>query len=891
MKRTLLRSFAASFVALVSVAHGQGTAFTYQGRLLDAGSPASGLYDIKCSVFDSDIVTALLVAGPVTNSSVWASNGLFTITLDFGGSVFDGPSRWLEIAVRTNGAGTFSALSPRQRVAPTPYAITAGWVVSGGLAAGTYGSAVNFTNAANQFAGSGAALSNVNAATLGGVASSNYWQTGGNSGSSGSWYVGTADNQPFGLRVNKARGLQILPTWNGWPNLIAGSSNNNIFADATAASIGGGAWNDIQGKSGSASIGGGQRNVIGTNSAGSCIGGGHWNTLGDGSVRTVIAGGYGNFIGGTSGTNAGFISDTLTDGTSNTLLFGERNPGGGFIGGGTGNRIGRDCDGGVIAGGERNFIFGDGSVRTIASTIGGGVTNQIGVKAPCSVIDGGRRNVIEADAGASVIGGGGWNSIQQDGLFGTIGGGYANAIEGVSFVDGDATIRSLVDGTSNTILIGETNVASGVIGGGYKNRIGFDSSAACIGGGGENSIRSSAPYATIGGGRWNTNAGFGATIPGGARNYAGGAYSFASGRRARSIHDGSFVWADAQDADFASTAPNQFNVRADGSVRFITSGAGMTLDGQPVLAGSNGGALTNLNASALTSGTVTDARLSANVALRDAANVFTATQAIAGRLGIGTTSPQAPLQISTSTGEPSSLMLLSGGSWGLSLAQTPSSVMVISNGGQGRVFMPSSGNVGLGATNPLHKLHVGNYGTVSTINGASPKTVTENTNENGRAAYLAVAGPGSAASSTNRVEVAVEADEGQRIGLIGTMSDHPLQVRVSNSTRMFVNTNGNVGIGTTTPQQKLDVAGSVRIQVGPTTVLVNSDGTVSITSSTNITFSTAGDISLGARDISINAARNLSISGTNSASMNSSGAMNIHATSTLDMQGSLINLN
>jgi len=285
----------------------------------------------------------------------------------------------------------------------------------------------------------------------------------------------------------------------------------------------------------------------------------------------VIGGGYGNYIGGTTGTNAGSISVGITDGTSNTLLFEERNPGGAVIGGGTGNQIGRDCDSAVVAGGERNAIVGDGSVRTVGATIGGGVTNQIGSNAPCAVINGGRQNVVGRDAAAGVIGGGGWNSIQPDGVFGVIGGGYSNVIEGVPFLDGDAVVGDIADGTSNTLLIGETNVASGVIGGGYLNRIGYDSSAACIGGGGNNFVRPGAPYATIGGGNWNTNGGFGATIPGGVRNEASGDFSFAAGHRAKATNDGAFVWADAQDADFSSTRSNQFLIRAAGGVGIGTT--------------------------------------------------------------------------------------------------------------------------------------------------------------------------------------------------------------------------------------------------------------------------------------------------------------------------------
>ena len=39
-------------------------------------------------------------------------------------------------------------------------------------------------------------------------------------------------------------------------------------------------------------------------------------------------------------------------------------------------------------------------------------------------------------------------------------------------------------------------------------------------------------------------------------------HSFAAGNRAKALHTGSFVWADSTYADFASTAANQFLVRA-----------------------------------------------------------------------------------------------------------------------------------------------------------------------------------------------------------------------------------------------------------------------------------------------------------------------------------------
>ena len=39
------------------------------------------------------------------------SNGSFMVTLDFGGGIFNGAARWLELAVSTNAADNYSVLT------------------------------------------------------------------------------------------------------------------------------------------------------------------------------------------------------------------------------------------------------------------------------------------------------------------------------------------------------------------------------------------------------------------------------------------------------------------------------------------------------------------------------------------------------------------------------------------------------------------------------------------------------------------------------------------------------------------------------------------------------------------------------------------------------------
>ncbi|MCC6823299.1 MAG: hypothetical protein IT579_21425, partial [Verrucomicrobia subdivision 3 bacterium] len=48
----LLSTFTMFYVAQLSTAFAQGTAFTYQGRLSDGVNPASGIYDLRFTIYD-----------------------------------------------------------------------------------------------------------------------------------------------------------------------------------------------------------------------------------------------------------------------------------------------------------------------------------------------------------------------------------------------------------------------------------------------------------------------------------------------------------------------------------------------------------------------------------------------------------------------------------------------------------------------------------------------------------------------------------------------------------------------------------------------------------------------------------------------------------------------
>ncbi|HTV41109.1 MAG TPA: hypothetical protein VMF08_11075 [Candidatus Sulfotelmatobacter sp.] len=124
MKKSLLLLLLASLTVATVTARAQGTAFAYQGRLENNGTPANGNYDLTFTLYATN-VGGTAVAGPVTESDTSVTNGLFSVTIDFGSGVFAGNNYWLDIDVSPAGSNTFTDLTPRQPILPTPYAMMA----------------------------------------------------------------------------------------------------------------------------------------------------------------------------------------------------------------------------------------------------------------------------------------------------------------------------------------------------------------------------------------------------------------------------------------------------------------------------------------------------------------------------------------------------------------------------------------------------------------------------------------------------------------------------------------------------------------------------------------------------------------------------------------------
>jgi hypothetical protein len=283
-----------------SGAFAQTTSFTYQGRLTDGGTPANGNYDLQFALFDN-VSGGAQVVTPLTLNTVAVSNGVFTVSLDFGASAFTGASRFLEISARPAGSGSFTPLTPRQPITSTPYAVRS-------LNAATADS----VPASGVPAGSGNYIQNSASAQ----ASSNFNISG--NGTAGGMLSGNVVNATTQYNLNGSR-------------ILSNPGQENLFAGAGAGTVNTtGAQNTLVGDSAGASNTTGNANAFFGKSAGALTTMGSGNAffgVGAGVLNTT---GIGNVI---LGDNAEVGAGDLTNATaigflarvdaSNSLVLGS----------------------------------------------------------------------------------------------------------------------------------------------------------------------------------------------------------------------------------------------------------------------------------------------------------------------------------------------------------------------------------------------------------------------------------------------------------------------------------------------------------------------------------------------------------------------------------------
>jgi hypothetical protein len=257
-KRSCLAAFVlATTLLAVGRAGAQGTAFTYQGRLMSSGSSVpNGYYDLTFALYTASSGGSQ-VGSTITDAAQGVTNGLFSAVLDFG-AVFNGTTYWLQIGVRSNGVGSYSPLAPREQLTPSPYSIFSGNSgvanQANSIAPGTV-SPIQLNSLDSPsggqvlaFNGSGLIWTNLASVSLG-------WSLTGNAGiTPGVNFLGTTDNEPLELWTYGDRALRLsfaernlssgilLLGWDDTVNVVGGYWGNYTTNGAIGATIAGGGF-------------------------------------------------------------------------------------------------------------------------------------------------------------------------------------------------------------------------------------------------------------------------------------------------------------------------------------------------------------------------------------------------------------------------------------------------------------------------------------------------------------------------------------------------------------------------------------------------------------------------------------------------------------------------
>ncbi|MFC1685906.1 hypothetical protein ACFLZZ_02680 [Nanoarchaeota archaeon] len=219
-----------------------------------------------------------------------------------------------------------------------------------------------------------------------------------------------------------------------------------------------------------------------------------------------------------------------------------------------------------------------------------------------------------------------------------------------------------------------------------------------------------------------------------------------------------------------------------------------------------------------------------------------------GKVGIGTIGPNRPLHVDSGSGafssqfendntnisiyadaggaglfvSPTNLLSNSGGFY----IQPDYDVTYLVNGSLSRFTIKNGGNVGIGTSSPSHLLDVSGVSTVAQIKStAGAATFIVNSSNN---AQIRISRLDNTLSSSLAFQTAGSNDWVVGNGIGGTTTDFQIWNYAGSEAMRITSSGSNVGIGTSTPQGKLDVAGDVHLNGTGTNQLhlpLNNDAT------------------------------------------------------------------
>ncbi len=604
-----------------------GTAFTYQGRLLDGEVPVNADCSLQYELYDA-AVDGTLVAGPVVpvgGNPVPVADGYVAALVDFGPAVFAGDARWLSVEVRCPTDEDWVPMAGRVTLNATPYALYAlagPWVGLTGMPAGFADGADNdllgsLTCGGGQVAKRGATEWICAADETDDTVT---WPEISGMVGTGSTEVAAGDHahsDTYSPVDHGHAGEEITSGTVADARIDAALARDGEVMTLVLAGDGAGSGLDadlLDGQHGDYY----QRRVSGSCGSGEAIAVIH----ADGTVFCQPLDAATWRLSGNAGTNPGTnylgTSDNqaleLRVNGTRALRLEPNATSPNMLGGYGANWLAAGVFGATIGGGG-----GSGNLNRVTGiygTVGGGRDNQAGATtgsvtdALAATVCGGQQNAARASydtvagglqntasGGRSTVGGGYLNIAS--GQRSTVGGGYGNNADGdwstVGGGFGNAAMASYatVGGGNDNAAIGSYSTVGGGIdnsvsgygaaGGGGSGNI-ISGTYSTVGGGYHNTAGES--RSTVGGGAYNQASGWYATVPGGKENIAKGDFSLAAGHYAQANNPGCFVWGDSTETTHVTcNTDNRWKARASGGVYFLTN-AGQT-SGVYVVAGGN----------------------------------------------------------------------------------------------------------------------------------------------------------------------------------------------------------------------------------------------------------------------------------------------------------------